>query len=207
MMCGRYQLEIDMDDILNFIDILGEVREKYHDDDLKEMIHEKRDFTPGSKSVILTPEGIKQPLWGFPLDKKLVFNARSESIFEKRMFSESIRKRRCLVPANLFYEWQGTHKIKHVVRTGDKIMYLGGIYSRYLSEKGEPEDRFSIITQASEGNMLELHPRTPLIIEHNHLRRYLNPDATEDEIKQILSKTPAHLLISRSDGPSQLSFF
>jgi hypothetical protein len=47
-MCGRYQLEIDMDDILNFIDILGEVRERYHDDELKEMVHEKRDFTPGS---------------------------------------------------------------------------------------------------------------------------------------------------------------
>ena len=45
MMCGRYQLEIDMDDILNFIDILGEVREKYRDDELKEMVQEKRDFT------------------------------------------------------------------------------------------------------------------------------------------------------------------
>jgi putative SOS response-associated peptidase YedK len=205
-MCGRYQLEIDMDDILNFIDILGEVREKYHEDELKDMVHEKRDFTPGSKTIILTPEGIKKPLWGFPLDKKLVFNARSESIFEKRMFSEAVRKRRCLVPANLFYEWQGTQKIKHEVKTGDKIMYLGGIYSRYPSEKGELEDRFSIITQASEGDMLEIHPRTPLIIESNNLRRFLNPGASDNEIKQILSKTPAHLLINRADGPSQLSF-
>jgi len=205
-MCGRYQLEIDMDDILNFIDILGEVREKYHEDDLKEMVHEKRDFTPGSKTIILTPEGIKKPLWGFPLDKKLVFNARSESIFEKRMFSEAVRKRRCLVPANLFYEWQGTQKIKHEVKTGDKIMYLGGIYSRYPSEKGELEDRFSIITQASEGDMLEIHPRTPLIIESNNLRKFLNPGASDNEIKQILSNTPAHLLINRADGPSQLSF-
>lgn len=205
-MCGRYQLEIDMDDILNFIDILGEVREKYHEDELKEMVHEKRDFTPGSKTIILTPEGIKKPLWGFPLDKKLVFNARSESIFEKRMFSEAVRKRRCLVPSNLFYEWQGTQKIKHEVKTGDKIMYLGGIYSRYPSEKGELEDRFSIITQASEGDMLEIHPRTPLIIESNNLRKFLNPGASDNEIKQILSKTPAHLLINRADGPSQLSF-
>jgi putative SOS response-associated peptidase YedK len=157
--------------------------------------------------LILTPEGIKQPIWGFPLDKKLVFNARSESIFEKRMFGEAIRKRRCLVPANLFYEWQGTQKIKHEVRTEANIMYLGGIYSRYLSDKGEPEDRFSIITQASEGNMLEIHPRTPLIIDNANLRTYINPGATEDEIKHILSMTPAHLLINRADGPSQLSFF
>lgn len=205
-MCGRYQLEIDMDDILNFIDVLGEVREKYHEDELKEMVHEKRDFTPGSKTVILTPEGLKKPLWGFPLDKKLVFNARSESIYDKRMFSEAVRKRRCLVPANLFYEWQGTQKIKHEVRTEDRIMYLGGIYSSYPNAKGEPEDRFSIITQASAGSMLEIHPRTPLIVGRDHLRNYLNPGASEDEIKQILSKTPAHLLISRADGPSQLSF-
>lgn len=205
-MCGRYQLEIDMDDILNFIDVLGEVREKYREDDLKEMVHEKRDFTPGSKTIILTPEGLKKPTWGFPLDKKLVFNARSESIFEKRMFSEAVRKRRCLVPANLFYEWQGTNKIKHEVRTEDKIMYLGGIYSRYPGEKGEPEDRFSIITQASEGSMLEIHPRTPVIIDDDHLRKYLNPGASEDEIRHILSMAPAHLLISRADGPRQLSF-
>lgn len=205
-MCGRYQLEIDMDDILNFIDVLGEVREKYHEDELKEMVHEKRDFTPGSKAIILTPEGLKKPIWGFPLDKKLVFNSRSESIFEKRMFSEAVRNRRCLVPANLFYEWQGTNKIKHEVRTEDKIMYLGGIYSRYPGEKGEPEDRFSIITQASEGSMLEIHPRTPVIIDGDYLRKYLNPGASEGEIRHILSMTQAHLLINRADGPSQLSF-
>lgn len=205
-MCGRYQLEIDMDDILNFIDILGEVREKYHEDELKEMVHEKRDFTPGSKTIILTPEGIKQPLWGFPLDKKLVFNARSESIFDKRMFSEAVRKRRCLVPANLFYEWQGKEKIKHEVRTGDKIMYLGGIYSKYSNDKGEPEDRFSIITQASEGNMLEIHSRSPLIVSRDNLRNYINPETSEAEIRHILSMTPAQLLINRADAPSQLSF-
>ncbi|HCW73408.1 MAG TPA: hypothetical protein DHM90_05960, partial [Clostridiaceae bacterium] len=123
-MCGRYQLELSMDDILNIIDVLDEVRDKYRDDDLSQYTHEKRDIFPGIQAVVLTTEGLKKPLWGFPLNKKLVFNARSESIFEKPMFRKAAAENRCLVPANLFYEWQGKEKIKHMVRTPDPIMYL-----------------------------------------------------------------------------------
>jgi len=93
-MCGRYQLELSMDDILNIIDVQDEVREKYRDDDLSQYTHEKRDIFPGSQAVVLTNEGLKKPLWGFPLDKKLVFNARSESIFEKPMFRKAATENR-----------------------------------------------------------------------------------------------------------------
>ena len=206
-MCGRYQLELSMDDILNIIDVLDEVREKYRDDDLSQYTHEKRDIFPGSQAVVLTNEGLKKPLWGFPLDKKLVFNARSESIFEKPMFRKAAAENRCLVPANLFYEWQGKEKIKHMVRTPDPIMYLGGVLEKYAAEDGSVEERFSIITEASENEMASIHPRTPLIIKKEDLKSFMNPASSIDEVRRIMKGYPEKLLITREDRDAQLSMF
>jgi len=206
-MCGRFQLEIGVDDLLNFIEILDEVRERYHEDDMKDMVHETKDFFPGTKALVLTPEGLKSPIWGFPLEKKLIFNARSESIYEKKMFRQAMETRRCLIPANLFFEWQGKEKVKHEVMTPYKIMFLGGIYSRYPNAEGEPEDRFSIITRASQGDMLGIHPRSPLIIGKDDLRSYLSTNTPETQIRRLLASSPDRLIIRREDFPAQLSLF
>ncbi|WP_312653563.1 SOS response-associated peptidase [Proteiniclasticum sp.] len=206
-MCGRYQLELSLDDILNIIDVLDEVREKYQDEDLTEYTHEKRDIFPGSQAVVLTNEGLKKPIWGFPLDKKLVFNARSESIFEKPMFRKAASENRCLVPANLFYEWQGKEKIKHMVRTPDSIMYLGGVLEKYAAKDGTVEERFSIITEASENEMASIHPRTPLIIKKEDLRSFMNPGSSLEEVRRIMKSYPEKLIITREDRDAQLSIF
>lgn len=206
-MCGRYQLELSMDDILNIIDVLSEVREKYQDDDLSGYTHEKRDIFPGSQAVVLTNDGLKKPVWGFPLDKKLVFNARSESIFEKPMFRRAVSESRCLVPANLFYEWQGKEKIKHTVKTPDSIMYLGGVLEKYATKDGSVEERFSIITEASQNDMMAIHPRTPLIINKEDLKSFMNPHSSIEEVRRIMKRYPEKLLITREDRNAQLSMF
>lgn len=206
-MCGRYQLEISMDDILNIIDVLGEVRDRYQDEELSSMTHERRDIFPGTRSLIIGRDGLKKPTWGFPLDKKLVFNARSESVFDKPMFRSGIMENRCLVPANLFYEWQGKEKIKHEVRTEDEIMFMGGILGKYVEKDGSVSERFSIITEASQDEMLSIHPRTPLIVSRKDIRSFLDPKAPEEDIRRILSTYPERLLIRREDRNAQLSMF
>lgn len=206
-MCGRYQLELSMDDILNIIDVLDEVREKYQDDELSSYTHEKRDIYPGSQAVVLTNEGLKKPLWGFPLDQKLIFNARSESIYEKPMFRKAILERRCLVPANLFYEWQGKEKIRHLIRTPDSIMYLGGVLEKYAARDGSVEERFSIITEESKNDMLPIHPRTPLIIKKEDLKSFMDPKSSVEEIRRIMKGYPEKLLIIREERNAQLSMF
>lgn len=206
-MCGRYQLEISMDDILNIIDVLGEVRERYQDEELSSMTHERKDIFPGSRSIVMSREGLKKPTWGFPLDKKLVFNARSESVFEKPMFRQGISQNRCLVPANLFYEWQGKEKIRHEVRTPDSIMFMGGILRKYVEKDGSVSERFTIITEASQDEMLTIHPRTPLIVSQKDIRSFLDPKTPQEDIRRILSTYPEKLLITRDDRNAQLSLF
>ena len=206
-MCGRFQLELSMDDILNIVDVLNEVRERYNEDDLSLYTHEKKDIYPGSKSLIVTKDGFKKPTWGFPLHKKLVFNARGESLFEKPMFRNAAVKNRCLVPANLFYEWQGKEKIRHLIRTPDPILYMGGVYETFAENDGSISERFSIITGASQNEMSEIHPRTPLIIKKEDIQSFLDPRSSLDEVKKIILSYPENLLITREDPNSQLSMF
>ncbi len=206
-MCGRYQLELSMDDILNIVDVLGEVRERYNEEDLSIYTHEKKDIYPGSKSLIVTNEGFQKPTWGFPLHKKLVFNARGESIFEKRMFQKAAETKRCLVPANLFYEWQGKEKIKHFISTPEPILYMGGIYENFAENDGSITQRFSIITGASQNEMLEIHARIPLIIRKEDIQSFLNPTSSLDDVKRIIGSYPEKLLITRENNNAQLSMF
>lgn len=206
-MCGRFQLELSMDDILNIIDVLGEVRDRYSEETLASYTHEKKDIYPGSKSLIVTGEGLHHSTWGFPLHKKLVFNARGESIFEKPMFRKAAASSRCLVPANLFYEWQGKEKIKHYVRTPDPFLFMGGVFEKFAENDGSITQRFSIITGPSQNEMSAIHPRTPLIVSKEDIRAFLNPESSQDEVRRIIGSYPEKLLITKEDHNAQLSMF
>lgn len=206
-MCGRFQLELSMEDIINLLDVLGEVQERYQSDTLSSLVHEKRDYYPGSYALAATKEGLKEIQWGFPLEKKLIFNARKESLFEKPFFRQAALTDRCVIPATLFYEWQGKEKIKHLIRTEEPLLYMGAVRAKFPKTNGEVEERFSIITTSSEGEMAKIHERTPFILEKEDLKKFLNPAAPQAEIQSILQKNPKRLLIERADPTQQLSFF
>lgn len=206
-MCGRFQLELTMEDIKNLLDIIGEVKERYQEDRLSSFVQEKQDFYPGSLSLTAGHDGLQKNLWGFPLGKKLVFNARQETLFEKPFFRQAALKERCLVPASLFYEWQGKEKIKHLIRTEDSLFFMGAVKEKFPDSSGSITEHFSIITTASEGEMKKIHERTPFILDKNDIRRFLDPKASPEEIKEILNKRNLNLLIERASKEEQLSFF
>jgi putative SOS response-associated peptidase YedK len=208
-MCGRFQLELGMEDMVNFLEIVEEVNNRYKADNLDEFIHEKRDIYPGTKSLTITEEGFKKPTWGFPLDKKLIINARSETIYEKKMFHKAIESQRCLVPANLFYEWlkKDKEKIKHEIGTEDRFMMLGGIWQVFKNDEGEPEERFAIITLDSQNEMLSIHDRTPLIIPKDAYAAFIRKETKPEEIQKILKSYPKKLLITPENRDSQISLF
>lgn len=206
-MCGRFQLELTMEDIMNLLDVIGEVKERYEKDALSTFIQEKRDIYPGTPSVAVTNKGLQKILWGFPLNKKLVFNARQETLFEKPFFRQAALKERCLIPATLFYEWQGKEKNKYTIRTDDSIFYMGAVKEKFPDSQGNIIEHFSIITTASEGEMKKIHERSPFIVEKEDIRKFLHPETSQVEIQEILKKKNLNLLIERADGKEQLSFF
>jgi putative SOS response-associated peptidase YedK len=136
--------------------------------------------------------------WGIvSKDKKLVINARAESVTEKSMFSESIRNRRCILPAAGFYEWDKVKTNFIFKRADEKPIYLAGFYD--LSEN---RDSFVILTTAANASMMPVHDRMPVMIDKGNVRDYLKDSAAAME---MLSE-PMPELDRRSDY-EQLSLF
>lgn len=111
--------------------------------------------------------------WGYEAygKKTLIFNARSETVRERPMFRRDFEERRCLIPANKFYEWKKINtkqKERYEFFTPDRILYLAGIY-----HKDPLGDRFTILTRAAEGCMEEVHHRMPLILNEREIENWL----------------------------------
>lgn len=120
------------------------------------------------------------PFWA--QDAKLgysTFNARAEDVATKPVFREAMKKRRCLVPADAFYEWQKldskTRKpFAFALRSGEPYAFAG-LWERWKPKEGEPLDSFSIVTTDCNELMEPIHDRMPVILEKRDYERWLDP--------------------------------
>ena len=107
--------------------------------------------------------------WGIEgKDNKLIINARAESVLEKPMFSGDFEHRRCVMPAESFYEWDKDRNKVTFFRKDKSPIYLAGIYQ--LSQN---RDSFTILTTAANASMIRVHDRMPLMIERDNVRDWL----------------------------------
>ncbi|MCC6816145.1 MAG: SOS response-associated peptidase [Saprospiraceae bacterium] len=117
--------------------------------------------------------------------KKFTLNAKVETIEEKPAFRGSI-KRRCLIPANGFFEWQwldpkGKIKRKFLINVkGEEAFAFAGLWSTWVNkETGEIVNSYTILTTEANELMAEIHnskKRMPVIINHNDYESWLNLD-------------------------------
>lgn len=182
-MCGRYYID---DDMAKEIEKL--VRQV---DKSLQMGHLNKDIHPTEIAPVLAAgrDGMQMigKQWGFPgIQKKgVIFNARSETVLEKRMFRESIMHRRIVIPAVWFYEWNSRKEKVLFFREDRRILYMAGFYKQY-----EEEDRFVILTTQANASMKETHDRMPLILEREELEDWIMEDSRTE---LLLRKRPAAL--------------
>lgn len=124
------------------------------------------------------------PAWIKPGEKPKVapINARSETLAEKPMFRNLVRRKRCLVPANGFYEWKrtGGPKQPYFIHLADQpIMLMAGLYDVRTGDDGEPEASYTIITGPPNEMMAEIHDRMPMIIRPDDVALWMDADITE----------------------------
>jgi len=106
------------------------------------------------------------PAWAKSLtDTPLLINARLDGIATKPSFEASFRHRRCLIPADGFYEWQAQTKTPHLIRpkTGE-VFAFAGLWSEY-NEAENPIRTVAIVTTEASGAMTALHARLPVILK------------------------------------------
>lgn len=139
--------------------------------------------------------------WGFhpkwaKSKSQVLINARSETVFETRTFSRSIRERRCLVPASGFYEWQTIGREKHpyhiTLKTGEPLTFAGMFDS---------DGSIALMTIGPNAEMATIHDRMPVVLPRPVWDHYLDPDVTDEaEIAPLLVPLPDNSLTLTAVG-------
>jgi putative SOS response-associated peptidase YedK len=127
-------------------------------------------------------------------DAKLPFltNARSETAAEKPSFRSAFKRRRCIIPATGFYEWQtvGKEKFPHFFRLASGLMPFAGLWESWNGPDGAVESAAILSTSANE-LVGKLHDRMPCILDAGQFTAWLNPEVqSADVLLQMLQPYP-----------------
>jgi putative SOS response-associated peptidase YedK len=123
----------------------------------------------------LIPSWVKDPR-GFTL----LINARGESAAEKPAFKNAIKRRRCLFPADGFYEWKrdGERKQPYFVRRkGGGPLAFAGLWESWIGPNGEEQETAAIVTTTASPSISHIHDRMPVIVPPEQFDLWLDPNA------------------------------
>lgn len=189
-MCGRYDLH-DYSELIERYAMPSDITLKPN-----------YNVAPTQVMPVATDNGLSMMRWGlipkWAKDEKIgykLFNARSESVFEKPIWKAIITKHRCLVPANGFYEWEKREDGKHpfyVHAKHDNLCMFAGIWETWKHDDKEWLT-YSILTTTPNKEMTNLHDRMPVILDQENYDQWLGADREED-IKPLLQPYPDNSL-------------
>lgn len=123
----------------------------------------------------LVPSWAREIRPGRPL-----INARAETVVEKPSFRAPMKRRRCLVPADGFYEWRGEpgRKQAFFIHRRDQAPFaFAGIWDHWLSGDGSELDSMAIITTTANATVAPIHDRMPVILDRADYAAWLDVDA------------------------------
>ena len=134
----------------------------------------------------LVPSWAKDPKTGSRL-----INARAETVHERPAFRGAFRRRRCLVPADGWFEWrrEGSGKQPYfIAAAGGAPVSFAGLWERW--EKGdEPLETFTVLTTTAAPALADIHHRQPSIIPTVDFDEWLDPDTAEDRLLALARRS------------------
>ena len=126
------------------------------------------------------PSWVKEIKPGKPL-----INARSETLLEKPSFRNAIRRRRCLIPADGYYEWLGDvpgKKIPYFIHRPDHGLFaFAGLWEHWLGADGSELETAAIITTAPNAVIAQIYSRMPAVIRPENFAQWLDVKTVEAE--------------------------
>lgn len=133
-------------------------------------------------------------------EAKGIINARVETIDEKPSFKESFERRRCLILADGFYEWERNGKISqpHYFQMKDEAPFaFAGIWDRWRGE-GRSITSCAIITTTANELLAEIHTRMPVILRPESYGLWLNEKSRAADLKELLVPFPTNQMMSHA---------
>lgn len=207
IMCGRFTASFEFREI--------KVRYKLQSD--LPLLPRRYNIAPSQEVPVIIQNGGKNELkimrWGlvpsWAPDRSIanrMINARAESITEKPSFRRLVESRRCLIPADGFYEWrrEGSGKVPMWFHLKKKEPFaFAGLWDVRRDVEGEILHSFTIITTVPNALLRRIHNRMPVIFDPLQARQWLDPRlSTRDaDIAAVLAPFPSELMESHDVSP------
>jgi len=143
----------------------------------------------------LIPYWAKDPKIGYS-----TINARAEEVASKPLYREALKRRRCLIPADAFYEWQKQNaKTKRPFAFGMQSgapYAFAGLWERWKPKEGDPLETFTILTTDPNELAEQVHDRMPVILERGDYSRWMEPGEPDRPPIDLLRPYPSEKMRS-----------
>ncbi|MFH0911965.1 MAG: SOS response-associated peptidase [Planctomycetota bacterium] len=147
---------------------------------------------------------LRELVWGLvphwardrAMGSKLI-NARAETASQKPAFRDAFRSRRCLIPADGFYEWDRAARRKqpYFIRLAEKgPMLLAGLWEEWTRGGENPLRTCAILTTEANDLVRSIHERMPVILSWEDCKRWVSPGVPPRELQGLLRPCPAQAL-------------
>ena len=200
-MCGRYTITVEEEILFARFKIIqngGQFTPRYNVAPTQSnpvvIVNEKNQKVMAQMKWGLIPFWAKDESIG----NKMI-NARMETIAQKPSFKTAFVKRRCLVPADGYYEWSktGTARNKQpfrIVLKSRELFAFAGLWDEWKNEEGEKIQSYTIITTEADSLVSKIHPRMPVILRPENEDKWIDPTIkTLEVLNGLLTPIPAKL--------------
>lgn len=221
-MCGRYLLRTALEELARLFGFTERpnLAPHYNIAPTQEVpIIRQRREPAGLRSLASLRWGLVAPWAESPKAGPPLINARADSLLEKPSFRGAFQKRRCLVPADGYYQWRegDASKQPYLIARRDRTPFaFAGIWERW-GPRHDPAaalDSFTIITTEANDFLSRFHHRMPVVLPAESYAAWLDPDADGESVLPLLDPAPNDLLEAiplgkavnsiRADGPELL---
>jgi putative SOS response-associated peptidase YedK len=198
-MCGRFKLTKKQQEVVD-----------RYNAEVEQLFDELYNASPTQQLPVITdeePGKIRLFRWGLvpswakdiSIGNKL-FNARAETLHEKPSFKIPLQRRRCLVPADGFYEWEkrlGGKKQPYVISLkNQEIFSFAGLWDVWKNPEGKVIHSFTIITTEPNSLMKNIHERMPVILKKEEETLWLDKNLSAEKALQMLKPYDPELMIA-----------
>ncbi len=206
-MCGRFTLRTPAHTLAKAFGVpeLPNLRPRYNVAPTQDVPAVRRAGDGAARELAMRRWGLI-PSWARePGIGSRMINARAETVAEKPSFRSAFRRRRCLVPADGFYEWQktpgGAKQPFHIHLEDDAPFAIAGLWERWQPPDGEAIESCTLITTGANELLRPIHDRMPVILAPADYDAWLDPEpAPAEELKALLRPYPADEMTATAVG-------
>jgi putative SOS response-associated peptidase YedK len=194
-MCGRYTLRVSPAELAEIFDTLRTIEwsPRYNIAPTQTVVAVRQSEQGSGRELALLRWGLI-PSWA--KDMKIgnnLINARADGVATKPSFRHAFKKKRCLIPADGFYEWQAVpgQKVKQPFHIGVRdmpVFAFAGLWEQWTDPEGKPVETSAIITTDANEAMAPIHNRMPVILNPADYDEWLDRDQQDAEKLQPLLK-------------------